>query len=366
MRFGGRIGETMTRIPFDPKELEIVQYLPPSFPDLPPVPVYRFPISCKENFRRLLAGERPLWLPHINEVVIVTPSCIPDSWARGKVSGVGLPPDEKFGGPDMFGVQWIYDPVSGGSTVRPGNPIVKDLEHWEDYITFPDIEQWDWAASAEETRTLRSDGRVVKMILFSGLFERLISFVDMEDALVALIDEDMQPAVHRLFDRLCNFYDALFAKYKEYFQVDILNFHDDWGSQRAPFFSLNTVREMLLPYLKRCVDSAHRHGMIFEFHCCGFIEQLVPAVVQAGCDMLDAQSRNVSDIKKLTGLYGERLLIHSTPDDYAPDAAPEEKAAVIQKYLDDYTGMRTFSGMHPNMHEDEYRYIYELSRLKFT
>ena len=72
-----------------------------------------------------------------------------------------------------------------------------------------------------------------------------------------------------LFSRLCEFYDHYFELLHRYLHPDVIEFHDDWGSQRAPLFSLETCREMLVPYLKRVVESCHKYGMIFQFHCCG-------------------------------------------------------------------------------------------------
>lgn len=355
----------MDRVPFDPKELEPIGYVPGPFPGLPPTPVFNTPISRKENFKRFVNGEKPLWMPHAKEFLIYCPACVPDSWARGMVNkSDGPAPLEQLGGKDMFGVEWEYVPTVRGSMVRPGKPFVADLEHWEDYVTFPDIETWDWAGSAKDTQEMRSDGRIVKVALMSGLFERLISFVDMTDAMIGMIDEDTQPAIHRLFDRLCNLYDAMFAKFKEYFDADMVWFHDDWGSQRAPFFSLDTVREMLVPYLKRVVDSAHKHGLIFEFHCCGQVEMLVPAMVEAGCDMWNGQEMN--DKKKVLQEYGDKLVCDSFPDALAPDATEAQKIANVQKYLSDYAGLRTYCGMHFDSPEDEYRYIYEYSRKAYN
>jgi hypothetical protein len=145
--------------------------------------------------------------------------------------------------------------------VRPGLPFVPDLEHWEDDVVFPDIETWDWDGAAAEAAEMRNEGSIVKVVFFTGLFERLISFVGTTNALIGLVDEDAKPAIHRLFDRLCTLYDSIFAKFKRYFHAEVIWFHDDWGSQRAPFFSLDTVNEMITPYLKRCVESAHRYGM---------------------------------------------------------------------------------------------------------
>jgi len=357
--------DAMEKVLFDPEELKPVGFMPPPLPGMPPTPIFNSPISSKENFWRLTKGEDPLWMPHTKEFMVFTPSCIPDCWARGSVSKPGPPiPPEEYGGKDMFGVEWEYVKSVHGSMVRPGAPMVPDLEHWEDYVSFPDIEKWDWAGSADDKAKLCChQGAIVKVVFFTGLFERLISFVGMTEALIGMIDEDAKPAIHRLFDRLCILYDSIFAKIKQYFDADIIWFHDDWGSQRAPFFSLDTVNEMITPYLKRCVESVHRHGMAFELHCCGKVEILVPAMIEAGCDMWNGQP--INDKKKVLQQYGDKIICDSSPDPLPPDATKAQKVENIRRYLQEFKGLRTYCRMNYDSPEDEYELLYEESRKFF-
>jgi len=131
--------------------------------------------------------------------------------------------------------------------------------------------------------------------------------MDMSGALIALVDEEQQDDVKELFDRLADFYIDLIRHMRKYFHVDIVWFHDDWGSQRAPMFSYETVEEMIAPYLKKVIDGAHEAGVIFEFHSCGKIDPLVPLIVEAGADMWDGQGMN--DKKELSHTYRGRLSI---------------------------------------------------------
>ncbi len=354
----------MNQYAFDPKELEPIGYNPPPLPFMPPTPIFNSPISIKENFQRLIRGEQPLWMPYTKEYFVYCPSCIPDCWARGDVTRPGAPiPIEQFGGKDMLGVDWVYEAEVRGSMVLPGNPLVADLENWEDYVTFPDIDSWDWEGAAAEKEAAGSPGAIVKVVFFTGLFERLISLAGTEEALVSLIDEDMQDAVHRLFDKLCDLYDGIFARIKKYFDADIIWFHDDWGSQRAPFFSEETAREMLLPYLKRVVDSIHSYGMVIEFHSCGFNEPLVPVMIDAGCDLWNGQP--INDKKAVLQQYGDKIICDSSPDELPRDATEEEKRANIRRYLEDFKGLRTCCRMNYFSPENEYELLYEESRKYF-
>jgi hypothetical protein len=233
------------------------------------------PIAPRENYMRLFKGGKPLWIPLAGDLNSFNPIIVPDNICRAMVTETETVEPEKCGGLDWFGVRWNYVPVAGGSMVQPGDPKVKDITQWEKYIAFPDLDKLDWEGSALKNKNYLDDDRPCNMTIFTGLFERLISFIDFEGAAVALIDEDEQPAVHRLFDRLADFYIDLIKHFKKYYNVEIITFHDDWGSQRSPFFSTDTWEEMILPYLKRIIDAAHKLGVLFELHSCGMIEPIV-------------------------------------------------------------------------------------------
>lgn len=291
-------------------------------------PRYNTPITPRENFQRYFERENALWYPGNADTVDIMPKIIPDNIARATVVDTEtIDVETEAGGRDMFGIEWTYDHAAGGSMVKPGTPAVPDICEWEKYITLPDLDSWDWEGASERLRPYYSTCRANKTMIYTGLFERLISFLDFEGAAMALVDEDSQPAVHRLFDTLCNIYDELIGRLKKHFMIDMITFHDDWGSQRAPFFSLSTCREMLAPYLKRVVESAHKRGIIFDFHCCGKNEQLVPAMLKAGVDMWSGQ--NLNDWELLSGQTKGKIFYSIVWKKYDPAEFKSE-----QEFLD--------------------------------
>jgi hypothetical protein len=333
----------MERIPFDrDTELKVTgEYAVAGFNSRPgtPIPKINTPMTPKEHYLRLMRGEKPLWLPTGYDFVNISPSCIPDNVARAFIMELTPFPIEKVGGPDFFGVEWEYVPKAGGSMVRAGKPKVPDICSWEEYITFPDLKKIDWAQSAKQNSALIDGERVVCMTILNGLFERLISFMDFSEAAVALIDDEQKDAVHRLFSRLCDFYEEEIAIFKKYYNIDQFCLHDDWGSQRAPFFSPDTVREMLLPYVKRLVDFTHSQGLIFELHSCGKNEILTPVMIEAGVDVWKPQPKN--DIKYLCKEYGDKIRIGISPDGLDPYNMPTEPAqfiAIAEAYVEKCRG----------------------------
>ena len=119
----------------------------------------------------------------------------------------------------MFGIEWEYIEVAGGSMVRPGKPFMDDAAEWYDRLVWPDIESWDREGSAKA-----NSGRFLKPDNFNicwfqtGWYERLVSFMDFEGAVMAMIDEDQKGAVKELFDKLADLYISILEKYLEYYE----------------------------------------------------------------------------------------------------------------------------------------------------
>jgi hypothetical protein len=136
------------------------------------------------------------------------------------------------------------------------------------------------------------------------LFERLISFLDFENAAICLIDEEQKEDVHSFFQKLTDFYCTMIDYAAKYFPaIDAVYFHDDWGAQKAPFFSVDTCREMLAPYIRQIVECCHKNGKFFDFHCCGKSEKMAPIMVECGMDMWCGQP--INDKISLIQTYGE-------------------------------------------------------------
>ncbi|MGN0266660.1 MAG: hypothetical protein ACI4D7_03175 [Lachnospiraceae bacterium] len=294
------------------------------------------PITPKENFIRAVRHENPMWIPMRSDGINFTPSIYPDNVARAFVIE-GKKYDGPVGGEDIFGVKWTFIETVGGSMVEPGSPFLEDIADWKSKVVFPDLDSWDWEKSAEENREFLKTDKYVLAWIFNGMFERLISFLDFENAAVALIDEDQEEDVREFFQALTDFYKKLIDKFDQYYNIDGIYFHDDWGSQRAPFFSLNTCREMLVPYIKQLVDHCHSKNLIFELHCCGMNEPLVPAMIEAGIDAWCGQPLNNKQM--LVETYGDQILI-GVHDPFMKEPVPESDEKLqemVNNYLDPYS-----------------------------
>lgn len=295
---------------------------------------YASPISARENFKRAHKHEA-LWIPYRGDQSWFCPEVIPDNIARAYVTEAGKYEGPK-GGKDMFGITWEYVPSARGSIVRPGNPTLKAIEDWKEVIKFPDVDSWDWEGSGKKNKEYLHDATKLQMVcMFTGWFERLISFMDFGPAALALMNRKKQPYVKELFEKLTDMYIKIIDHCAEVYGdgIDGFTFHDDWGSQHAPFFHVGTVQEMIVPYMKKVTECIHKHGYICELHSCGKVDPLIGCIVDAGWDSWDGMAINdaVWDYEN----YGDKLMI-KTHCEFPKDATPEQAKEAARKFFEQF------------------------------
>lgn len=330
--------------PFDPKELELQVTEP--FPGYK-ISKFGYPLNQREH-ETLVFQRQPWWqATQATDATMFTPDIIPDNVARALVMQGGMPRrfEDHDLNKDMFGVEWEYIATVGGSMVRPGKPFLEDISEWEEKVVFPDIDSWDWEGAAKKNNgTYLTPDKFPQIWFQTGYFERLISLLEFENAAVAIIDEDSQEYVHKFFDKLTDLYIRIFQKVKDTFpDVCAVFFHDDWGSQKSPFFSPDVCEEMIVPYMKRLTDFLHSIGIFCELHSCGNNYMQVPNMIKAGWDAWAPQLMN--DSYKIYDDFGDKLLIATFPQDCPPAeelATMDEEA--IRKVARDYANRVCVAG----------------------
>ena len=319
--------------PFSKEELIVMGQFPEGMTGAGTYDMFNYPISPKENMLRLLRKETPYWMPN-SDMITFNPAIIPDNISRAEVLEAGECAQK--GGPDMFGVEWIYSEIAGGSMVKPGTPMLEDVGEWREVINFPNIEEWDWQGCKERNADYLKyhDTIPIWMTHYTGLFERLISFMDFENAAVALVDEDSKEDVHALFSALCDLYEKIILNEKKYFDITGILFHDDWGTQVAPFFSMELFEEMIKPYILRLSDFCHKNEILFELHSCGKSDKNISVIADAGFDMWRPQPMN--DTKLIYNEYGDKFILGLRHPKIPKGATEDEIRAIAKKMVEDY------------------------------
>ncbi len=342
---------------------------------LPPTPEYNTPITAKENFKLLLSGKRPYWIPVSafvgkSDLLNFRPRENGDNIANHQVMDGGEYYDYVGLGDNIFScwfdLIWEYVSEIGGATVRPGSPKVSDINKWEEYVKFPDLDKVDWKACGERNKELLAGDKFNQLGIQCGLWERLMSLMDADKAAIALIDEEQKEGVHRLFDKLCDFYDDYIGRVKDVCDIDGVLIHEDWAHQNGPFFSPATAREMLVPYMQRIAESCKKRGLYFEHHCCGKVGPLIEPMLETGAACWCGQQLPLNDTLALAKKYKDRNFAFGVPyPAIEPGTSRQKMKEIAEKFLDEYGDCKLIAYNMAPVPDEFFDIMYELYRERY-
>ncbi len=99
--------------------------------------------------------------------------------------------------------------------------------------------------------------------------------------------------------------EMLFAKEGK---PDGIWYYEDMGFKERPFMSPAMYRELIQPAHKYTIDFAKSIGLPVVMHSCGFIEPLLPGMIEAGIDCLQViEVKAGMDLLRIYKNYGDRL-----------------------------------------------------------
>jgi uroporphyrinogen decarboxylase len=143
-------------------------------------------------------------------------------------------------------------------------------------------------------------------------------------------------------------------------------FYEDMGMKHRPFFSLDMYREIIQPAHRATVEFAHHHGLPVIMHSCGYVEPLLPGMIEAGIDCLQViEVKAGMDLLEIYRRYGDRLSLMGgidvrvlyTNDRARIDAELESKVPAVKLGFG-YT-LHSDHSIPDQVEYDTYRYFVE-------
>lgn len=85
-------------------------------------------------------------------------------------------------------------------------------------------------------------------------------------------------------------------------------YYEDMGYKFAPFMSPDMYNDLIKPAHKYTIDYAKSKGLPVIMHSCGFVEPLLPGMIDAGIDCLQViEIKAGMDLLKLHKLYSDKI-----------------------------------------------------------
>ena len=289
---------------------------------LPKPPIEKRVIGVAENYIRCVKGEQPYWMPaYFSESHIIWPDAMEEH------------PVPEVDGYDWWGVNWINAEVAGGMITKPGTRTFSEFANWKEELEWPDVSLVDFETDGKKIAGNLDPERPHIYECVEGIFERLHEMIPFDESLIAFYEEPELLA--EFFDKMADYKIETTSKIFQYYgRVDGVLYHDDWGTQRAGFFSNDMFDEMLVPPTKKYFDFVKSHGKFIELHSCGCNTQYVPEMIEMGVDMWTPQA-NANNVELLHEKYGKQMSF-AFPLVIVPGSSEQEIRRTVRDFVDHF------------------------------
>ncbi len=208
------------------------------------------------------------------------------------------------------------------------------LKEIEDY-PLPDWkEEYRYEELKEKSETVNKKG--LATVSETIRFFELPCWIRGHDGFLSdfLINEDMAAC---LLDRITELNSFVAKRYAE-LGIDILWTGDDIGMQDRMMMSPDTWRKWIKPRFKRVIKGAKdiSPDILVWYHSDGYIEPVIPDLIEIGIDVLNPVQPECMDPAKLKELYGNKLAFWGTIgiQTTLPFGTPEEVRKVVKERIE--------------------------------
>ena len=186
---------------------------------------------------------------------------------------------------------------------------VKDREEWEKRIKpllVADERRVNFAAYRKARAAAEKAGR---FFVWSGVnvFECIHPVCGHVNMLMGMIDDP--DWVADMADTYANLtVDLQKMLFEREGYPDGIWYYEDMGYKGSPFMSPDMYCELIQPAHKKTIDYAKSVGLPVIMHSCGYVEPLLPHMIEAGIDCLQViEVKAGMDLIKLHKLYGDKI-----------------------------------------------------------
>ena len=245
------------------------------------------------------------------------------------VSGIQKPiPDRPEFFRDEFGVVWNRTGVDKDIGVVD-QYLIEDIEEYD--YQFPELDEANIRKKLENILKQNKEKFIVTYVSFC-MFERSWTLMGMENVLAAMITNPEE--LEELYDKICNYYLRLLDIVLEY-DVDGVQFGDDWGQQKGLIMGPDHWRHFIKPRMARLYAKVKEHGKYLIQHSCGDCREIFPDLIEIGLDCYNTFQPEIYDIAEMKALYGDKITFYGaiSTQQTLPYMKPDELQAEIVRIM---------------------------------
>ncbi|MGI5819095.1 MAG: uroporphyrinogen decarboxylase family protein [Armatimonadota bacterium] len=230
---------------------------------------------------------------------------------------------------DEFGVQWDQSVDKDIGVVRNRVLPERDLSG----LRFPeprDPRRWE----GFEAAIASAGDRCVQFAIGFSLFERAWTLRGMDQLFIDMIEAP--EFVDDLLDMICD-YNVAMVEQAVLYDIDMVHFGDDWGSQRGLLMGPKLWERFLAPRLERMYGAGKRAGRFVSIHSCGMVQEVFPRLIELGLDCFNPFQPEVMDPYEMKREFGDRLAFWGgvSTQRLLPYGTPGEVRAEVRRLIDE-------------------------------
>lgn len=187
------------------------------------------------------------------------------------------------------------------------NPLkhCESLSEMRDY-PFPDYGRADFSHQKAQVDAVHQRGLAAMGNMQMTIWEQAWYVRGMMELMMDMMSDD--PMAEYLLDVVTRNAETRARQFARA-GCDILFLGDDIGMQSTIMMSEELYCAYIKPRLARVIAAARQEkgDLLIQYHSCGYVEPLIPHLIDAGVDILNPVQPECMDFSRIHALYGDRL-----------------------------------------------------------
>lgn len=201
----------------------------------------------------------------------------------------------------------------------PDKIVVKDIEHWQDYVKAPSLDYPDevWAAFKAQYDAMDGEQAYKAAFIAPGMFEQSHHLCEITRALeyYMLYPDEMHDLIKYLTEWELKLLDGIMTNLKP----TAIFHHDDWGGEMSTFMSPNMFADFFVEPYKEIYKFCHDKGAeLVIHHADSYCATIVPYMIEMGIDVWQGCMAS-NNVKDLVDKYGKQITFMGAIDNKQMD-----------------------------------------------
>ncbi len=161
--------------------------------------------------------------------------------------------------------------------------VCPDVTHWRDYVHAPDLMancQDGWEECLAQAEQIRANGKLVGIVMGTGMFEECHYLMGFEDTLTGLYEHPQE--MHELIDYIFEYRLTYLKLLIDKLHPDVILSHDDWGAKESLFMNADTWREFYKEPYRGFYGYMRAKGVLAVHHADSYCAPIVPDMIEIG------------------------------------------------------------------------------------